>query len=91
MKERTITIRYPYGQMTLVLPTAFEKLSIPAHKQIFKLLFENLWVTPKNEQTVKTLERCLNEWLPEKATDKAFARRDKIRAAWAATKRRYTR
>lgn len=61
MKEEIITIRYPEGEMTLVLPTMLDKLSMDRLKKVFRLILEKEFEHMENEISV----RRMNEFIPE--------------------------
>lgn len=64
MTEKIIEIRYPEGQITLVLPNAFDKLSLPSLKKIFKILLEKDWFEG-NEDTIREIDDFIPEWIDD--------------------------
>lgn len=64
MTEKIIEIRYPEGLITLVLPNAFDKLSLPSLKKIFKILLEKDWFEG-NEDTIREIDEFIPEWIDD--------------------------
>lgn len=63
MTRKVITIKHQTGEVRYVVPYLFEELTIPELKKyVFRLLLDNLWVDPKNEETTEMLDAYLHEW-----------------------------
>ena len=63
MTRKVITIKHQAGEVRYVVPYLFEELTIPELKKyVFRLLLDNLWVNPKNEETTEMLDAYLHEW-----------------------------
>lgn len=64
MTEKIVAIRYPEGQITLVLPVALDKLSIGTLKKIFRILLEKDWFEG-NEDTIREIDEFIPEWIDD--------------------------
>lgn len=97
MKEEIILIRYPEGEMTLVLPKALEKTSVPNLRKIFKHVLKNAHWHPENEEHLSKLEAFLTEHRAELKPDvyelvkdrKRFEKADKLLTAYKTLKAKY--
>ena len=79
MTQRVITIKCQTGEAYYVVPYIFEELTVGELKQhVFRLLIDNMWVDPQNEETARVLDSYLQEWAETKRTKTAAKRL----AAW---------
>ena len=75
MTQRVITIKHQTGEAHYVVPYIFDELTVGELKNhVFKLLIDNMWVDPQNEETARVLDSYLHEWAYNKGTKRAMKR-----------------